>query len=250
MNRGLFEKSVYLRDDHLTIECIVTVRKSRVSTTQFVNKIEAPPASSITEQLAKLLEGEENADVTFSVGGETIGAHKILLAVRSPVFRAELYGPMKESKAQHVTVEDMQPAVFRALLHFIYTDSLPDDVDQNAGVSKSDLIWHLLVAADRYAVDRLKSLCERILCKNLEVETLSATLALAYQHNCDRLKGICLDFISISSVMDAVMATDGYKDLKTTCPSTLIDMFEGTYNAQTTPSICIDRCKIRLRRGH
>ncbi|XP_039855184.1 BTB/POZ and MATH domain-containing protein 1-like [Panicum virgatum] len=242
MNRREFEASVYLRNDHLTIKCILTVRKSLVSTTQFVNKIEAPPpSSSITEQLAKLLEAEENVDVTFSVGGDTIGAHKILLAVRSPVFRAELYGPMKESKVHHVTIEDMQPAIFRALLHFIYTDSLPD-VDQKTGEYNSDLIWHLLVAADRYAVDRLKSLCETILCKNLDVETVATTLALAQQRNCDRLKDICLDFISSSTVMDAVMATDGYKDLKTTCPSTLIDMFEGTYNGQTTPSICIDRC--------
>ena len=166
--------------------------------------------------------------MSHSVLGEIRLEHTRFCWRCGPVFRAELYGPMKESKAQHVTIDDMQPAVFRALLHFIYTDSLPDDVDQNAGVSKSDLIWHLLVAADRYAVDRLKSLCERILCKNLEVETLSATLALAYQHNCDRLKGICLDFISISSVMDAVMATDGYKDLKMTCPAALIDMFEKT----------------------
>ncbi|PUZ50635.1 hypothetical protein GQ55_6G073700 [Panicum hallii var. hallii] len=236
MNRREFEASVYLRNDHLTIECIVTVRRSRVSTTQFVNKIEAPPSSGITEQLAKLLEAEENADVTFSVGGETIGAHKILLAVRSPVFRAELFGPMKESK---VTIEDMQPAVFRALLHFIYTDSLPD-VDQNdARESNSDLIWHLLVAADRYAVDRLKSLCESILCKNLDVETLPTTLALAYQHNCDKLKDICLEFISSSSVMDALMATDGYKDLKTTCPSALIDMFEKTLRSVHTKNCSV-----------
>lgn len=230
--RTQFEASVYLRDDHLTIECILTVKKPRVSTTQFLNKIEAPP-SNIMEQLGKLLGEENTTDVTFSVGGEIIGAHKILLAVRSPVFRAELYGPMKESKGQHVTIEDMQPAVFRALLHFIYTDSLPD-VDKNVGEFNSELIWHLLVAADRYAVDRLKSVCESILSKNLDVETVSTTLALAYQHNCDRLKDVCLGFVSSSSVMDAVVATDGYKNLKTTCPHALIDMLEKTRRFRKT----------------
>ena len=83
------------------------------------------------------------------------------------------------------------------------------------------------VAADRYAVDRLKLVCQSILRKNIDVETVSATMALAYQHNCDRLKDICLEFItSSSSVMDSVVETQGYKNLKTTCPSALVDLFE------------------------
>ena len=102
--------------------------------------------------------------------------------MRSPVFKAELFGHMKEAKEQLVTIEDMQPDVFRALLHFIYTDSLPDMDDQD-GEGNREMIQHLLVAADRYAVDRMKLVCASILCKNLDVETVSATLALAYQHS-------------------------------------------------------------------
>ena len=61
------------------------------------------------------------------------------------------------------------------------------------------------VAADRYAVDRLKLVCQSILCKNIDVETVSDTLALAYQHNCDSLKDICLEFITSPIVLDAVV---------------------------------------------
>jgi speckle-type POZ protein len=86
---------------------------------------------------------------------------------------------------------------------------------------------HLLVAADRYAVDRMKLVCASILCKNLDVETVSATLALAYQHNCDKFKDVCLEFITSSSdLMDSVVATQGYQSLKATCPSALVDAFE------------------------
>jgi speckle-type POZ protein len=84
MNRRKFESSAYLRDDHLTIQCIITARKPpRVSATEFLNRIEAPP-SNITEQLGKLLDAEEGTDVTFRVGGETFAAHKIVLAMRLP----------------------------------------------------------------------------------------------------------------------------------------------------------------------
>ncbi|CAO2168440.1 unnamed protein product, partial [Urochloa humidicola] len=127
--RSELEASGYIQDDRLVIECIVTVitevRVSETKLRRLHRKIEMPP-SDIAKCLGKLLEAEEGADITFSVAGETFAAHKLVLAMRSPVFKAELYGPMKEGSAQLVTIEDMQPAVFRALLHFIYTDSLPD----------------------------------------------------------------------------------------------------------------------------
>ncbi|PUZ50639.1 hypothetical protein GQ55_6G074500 [Panicum hallii var. hallii] len=227
MNRSKLESSDYLRDDHLTIQCIVTVKKAPlVSATAFLNRIEAPP-SNITEQLGKLLDAEEGTEVTFSVGGETFAAHKMVLAMRSPVFRAELYGPMSEATAQRVTIQDMQPAVFRALLHFLYTDSLPGR-DRHGGDADRDLIWHLLEAADGYAVGRLSLLCQSILSENLDVETVATTLALACQHNCDPLKDVCLDFISSSHVMNEVVATQGFKNLKTTCPALLLDVFQKT----------------------
>ncbi|KAL6659257.1 hypothetical protein ACP70R_003297 [Stipagrostis hirtigluma subsp. patula] len=226
MSRSQLEASRYLRDDRLTIQCIVTVRRApQVSAAELLlDEIEVPP-SNIGEDFGKLLDEYEGADVTFSVGGEFFSANKIVLAARSPVFRAEFYGPMREARAQHVTIEDMLPTVFRALLHFIYTDSLPD-MDDRKENDYQEMIRHLLVAADRYAVDRLKLICQSILCKHLDVETVSSTLALAYQHNCDRLKDICLKFITGSNLMDAVVATQGYKDLKRTFPSVLLEVFE------------------------
>ncbi|GJN09614.1 hypothetical protein PR202_ga27635 [Eleusine coracana subsp. coracana] len=208
-----FEASNYLRDDHLTIQCVVTVKKkSQVLITKSLNQIEVPP-SNIAEQLGNLLHAKEGTDVTFSVAG-----------ARSPVFRAELYGSVREAKSEHITIEDMQPAVFKALMHFIYTEVLPETGDQRD--ANLEMIQHLLVAADRYAVDRLKLVCQSILCKTLDVENVCSTMALAYHHNCDRLKDICLDFITRSDVMDALVKTADCKNLKRTCPSALADAFE------------------------
>ncbi|KAM0825830.1 hypothetical protein ACQ4PT_069286 [Festuca glaucescens] len=153
-NRSEFEKLTYIQDDRLTIESTVTVFKEpHVSETKSFLEIEVPP-SDLTEHLCKLLHEKEGMDVTFSVGGHTFGAHKVVLAMRSPVFKAEFYGPMREARAELVTIKDMQPAVFRALLHFIYTDSLPV-MDDREGDDNSEMIPHLLVAADRYAMERL-----------------------------------------------------------------------------------------------
>ena len=72
-----------------------------------------------------------------------------------------LIGPMKERSSRHVQIDDMEPRVFKAMLHFIYTDALPE-MDKGDTVAMAQ---HLLVAADRYDLERLKLMCEHKLCE-------------------------------------------------------------------------------------
>ncbi|CAO2200997.1 unnamed protein product [Urochloa humidicola] len=133
----------YLVNDCLKIQCDLTVvRRPRSSENGAVYVIEVPPCDMM-QHFGNLLKEKKGVDVTFLVGGETIEAHKIVLAARSPVFKAEFFGHMRESGTSCVTVEDMQPEVFEALLHFIYNDSLPDMGD----LEGNHMMWHLLAAA-------------------------------------------------------------------------------------------------------
>jgi speckle-type POZ protein len=60
-------------------------------------------------------------DLTFLVEETEIQAHRLVLAMRSPVFAAELLGDMREGTTRHVRVDDMRPSTFRAMIRFIYT---------------------------------------------------------------------------------------------------------------------------------
>ncbi|TVU42315.1 hypothetical protein EJB05_08713, partial [Eragrostis curvula] len=145
---GKFKKRSYLegnyvQNDCLVIECEVTViMGSRAAEMNMAVEVQVPP-SNLSDNFVKFLETEEEVDVTFKVKGEVFSAHRLVLAMRSPVFKAELCGPMKHKEMESITIEEMEPAVFKAMLHFIYTDSLPDDLDGD------DMVKHLLVAADR-----------------------------------------------------------------------------------------------------
>jgi speckle-type POZ protein len=76
-------------------------------------------------------------------------------------------------------ITDIEAPVFRALLHFIYTDGLPEEHDgTNLEVAMAQ---HLLVAADMYQLTRLSRMCERRLCETVDVETVATTLALAHK---------------------------------------------------------------------
>ncbi|XP_073363528.1 BTB/POZ and MATH domain-containing protein 3-like [Aegilops tauschii subsp. strangulata] len=149
-------------------------------------------------------------------------AHRALLAARTPFFRAELFGPMKENKMQRINIDDVEPSVFKALLHFIYTDALPDNHD----VRKNTTLQHLMVAADRYGLDRLAAMCEGELCRGIDVQTVATTLTLAKQHCRERLKDICIDFMSSRDVFGDVKKTDGFKHLVTSCPEVITDILQ------------------------
>ncbi|XP_021321247.1 BTB/POZ and MATH domain-containing protein 3 [Sorghum bicolor] len=89
----------------------------------------------------------------------------------SPVFKAKFYGPEMEENLGCIAVEDVRPAVLKAMLHFIYTDSLPD-MDALGDVDKQEMIRHLLVIADQYEMKRLKLMCEDSLCNSLSVDSV------------------------------------------------------------------------------
>jgi speckle-type POZ protein len=130
LRREFLEKSEHLFNDCFTISCDVIIisdelrTEDRIASSLLVSL--AVPPSDLGQHLNNLLVGEKGADVTFQVAGELVSAHRVILAARSPVFNAELCGAMKESTDTGgcIQIDDMLPQVFKALLHFIYTDSL------------------------------------------------------------------------------------------------------------------------------
>lgn len=107
------ESSDYLKDDCLSIKCVVGVVKSQTDGPK-IYSITAPP-SDIGQQFGKLLESGKCADVNFEVDGEIFAAHKLVIAARSPVFRAQLFGPLKDKDTRCIKVEDIEAPVFKVL---------------------------------------------------------------------------------------------------------------------------------------
>jgi speckle-type POZ protein len=178
------------------------------------------PPPDVGLDILQLLWDGEGSDVSFEVAGETFRAHRYILAARSPVFMAELYGPMNETTETCVRIDDMEARVFKLLLHFVYTDWLPE-MDEGVIVVMSQ---HLLVAADRYGLERLKLFCEHNLCSRINASTVATTLALAEQHGCQGLKKACVQFLKSSSNLKAAMATDGFEHLTRSCPNVLEEL--------------------------
>lgn len=183
--------------------------------------IKVPPPC-LGADLAELYNSGSDSDCTFMVEDEEFKVHKIILEARSPVFRALLNNPMKEGQEGRVVVRDIKAPVFKAMLQFVYTDSLPEELDgQNLEVHMAQ---HLLVASDRYQLVRLRRICERRLCETVDIESVATTLTLAEQNHAEELKKVCLDFAARN--LSAVMSTEGYRHMTKSCPQLQAELLQ------------------------
>ncbi|KAF8651240.1 hypothetical protein HU200_063487 [Digitaria exilis] len=214
--------SPYLHKDCLTIRCVLTVVVESRTVKDEMNSAVVVPPPNLHQDFEKMLKDGEGADVTFIVDGQLFHAHRCVLAYRSPVFSAELFGPMKENATSCIRIDDMEPMIFEALLHYIYTDRLPVSCSDGRNAA----MQHLLVAADRYGVERLRLMCESKLSEAIDMETVATTLALAEQHNCPQLRRACIGFMASPNMLGPVMETDGFNHLVASCPLILKEILD------------------------
>ncbi|XP_034586747.1 BTB/POZ and MATH domain-containing protein 1 [Setaria viridis] len=230
------EESGCLKDDAFTIQCDVafttdlggsTTNDAAAPATAAVPP--PPPASNPHEHLITdiLWKHKRGVDVTIDVGGEaTFDAHGWLLAARSPVLEAELLAASSKEKksaagAAHrrIEIQGVDPKVFKAVLHYMYTDALPEIEEEEDAMAMAQ---GLLAAADRFKLDRLKLVCEETLSRRIDVSTAAGTLAVAEQHGCGALKAACLEFMARPRNLAAVMETEGYDKAKAVIASVVL----------------------------
>ncbi|GIY42884.1 protein roadkill [Caerostris darwini] len=231
----LDETNGLLTDDKLTLFCEVSVVADTVNISGQTSAIQFKvPECHLPDDIGELFEDKKFSDVVISANGQEFFAHKAILAARSPVFAAMFEHDMEEKKQNRVEIYDMEADVLKEMLRFIYTGR-----SSNLGNMPDDL----LAAADKYALDRLKVLCEEELCQNLSIETVAEALILADLHNADQLKGHALDFVN-SHATD-VMETTGWKTMLQVRPHLVAEAFKALAN-QKVPHFGPPRKRAKL----
>lgn len=112
--RNALEASDYLKDDCLVMYCKVGVVRNHLECPK-LRSISVPP-SDMGQGFKDLLESEVGCDVVFQVGNEMFKAHKLILAARSPVFRAQFFGLVGNPNVDKVVVKDIDPFIFKVML--------------------------------------------------------------------------------------------------------------------------------------
>jgi len=222
----LDEANGLLPDDKLTLFCEVSVVADSVNISGQMHSAQFKvPDCRLPDDLGQLFESSQFADVTLTCSAREFRCHKAIMTARSPVLAAMFEHDMKERQHNLVEIDDMDPEVMAEMLRFIYTGRAP-----NLDTMAADL----LAAADKYALERLKVMCEEALCNNLSVENVSEVLILADRHSAEQLKAQAIEFINNRHATD-VMETPGWKQMVSSNPHLVAEAFKALATQQIPP---------------
>ncbi|XP_030534640.1 BTB/POZ and MATH domain-containing protein 3-like [Rhodamnia argentea] len=225
LKRDHLRASRCIKDDCLILHCTVGFVKAPLRRRRHY-RVVVPP-SDIGQGLKALLDSSLGTDIDFVVGDQIFKAHKVILAARSSVFRAQFFGPISGGDIKKLVVEGVDPSIFKAMLEYIYTDQFPD-IGKIAGSTShpasTNVVMHLTAAADYYCLDRLRLLCESKLSKHITVDTVVNIIALADRYQLHKLKGACLEFATNPANLRALIESEGLMHLERTCPSVLMHL--------------------------
>ncbi|KAK3909231.1 Speckle-type POZ protein B [Frankliniella fusca] len=171
--------------------------------------LRVPPCSLSADMEALLADGQL-ADAVLAADGREWRVHKAILAARSSVFAAMFKHDMAESKSSRVTVGDVSADVLDQVLRYMYTGKV-----DHIRVLGADL----LAVADRYALPRLKALCEEELARSVSDDNALDVLLTADLHSARELRLAALQ--CISSNIHKVLGTAAWRELVSLRPHLL-----------------------------
>ena len=105
-------------------------------------------------------------------------------------------------RASAITIEDIKYSTFVLLLEYLYTDEVSITVET---------AMELFQAADRFGIDRLKTLCEQEMLSAIDIDTAAHILFTADQHNAENLREKCMDYIVLH--FDRVSRTSSFEEM-------------------------------------
>eukprot|EP01084_Bolivina_argentea_P130125 229740_1 len=123
--------------------------------------------------LLNVLNQSQFADVTFIVGNNeqktSFKVNRLFLASISPVFKAMLYGAMKESQQNaEIEINDIKSNAFKSVLKYAYCND-PELTPDN--------IVDVRVISDKYQISSLSKLCDKYFSSCLNARNICLLLS-------------------------------------------------------------------------
>ncbi|KAJ0965277.1 hypothetical protein J5N97_026415 [Dioscorea zingiberensis] len=149
--------------------------------------IEKHSVATALTSLGRMLSEGIHTDIIINATDGTIGAHRAILATRSPVFRSMFSHNLKEKELSAVNISDMSFEACQAFLNYIYGNFQADE-----------FLAHrlaLLRAADKYDISDLKEACHESLLEDIDTKNVLERLQTAHLYRLPMLKSCCMRYL-------------------------------------------------------
>ena len=182
------------------------------------------PANPFGQNMLKLLENNQYADVMFRVGDsqELFPAHRLILNMNAPALANFCSEPLNNKPT--INIKDTNPRVFRYVLRYIYGGSAPSN-DEMVEFGKD-----IIDACDLFDVVGLKIAAETTLVQNcvINVNNVAEWIQYADAKTCPLLKEYALSYFAACA--RDVLKTESYKNMRE-CPRLLEEVMIAVQNA-------------------
>ncbi|CAK7323856.1 unnamed protein product [Dovyalis caffra] len=135
----------------------------------------------------RMLTESIHTDIKINASDGSIGAHRAVLAARSPVFHSMFAHDLKEKELSTINISDMSIEACQAFLNYIY-----------GNIQHEEFLAHrlaLLSAADKYDIADLKEACHDSLLEDIDTKNVLERLQSASLYELPKLKTSCLRYL-------------------------------------------------------
>ncbi|WOL12336.1 hypothetical protein Cni_G21102 [Canna indica] len=150
-------------------------------------KTEKRSVNTALASLHQMLAEGIHTDITINAYDGSIGAHRAILAARSPVFRSMFSHNLREKELSTVNISDMPFTACQAFLNYIYGNFQPEEFLSHRIA--------LLGAADKYDIADLKEACSESLLEDIDAGNVLERLQAAHLYRLPRLKCGCMRYL-------------------------------------------------------
>lgn len=137
--------------------------------------------------LGRMLSEGIHTDVTINTRDGSVGAHRAILAARSPVFRSMFSHNLQEKELSTINISDMTVESCQAFLSYLYGTIQPEEFMAHR--------LPLLHAADKYDISDLKDACHDSLIEDINASNVLERLQCATLYQLLELRTSCLRYL-------------------------------------------------------
>ncbi|MED6119841.1 hypothetical protein PIB30_015360 [Stylosanthes scabra] len=159
----------------------------------------------------------------------SVPAHRAVLAIRSPVFKAMLENYMEESQSGTINIADVKWDTLREFVNYLYTAEATLD-EQKA--------HELLKLGEKYQVNHLKEHCEKYLISTLKLDNNAmVNYPFACSYNAKELRRACLE--ELTANMEMLKKNEMYPEMVQNYPELVVDIYEYYLSKQPDILACL-----------
>uniref|UniRef100_A0A0N4Z9X0 BTB domain-containing protein n=1 Tax=Parastrongyloides trichosuri TaxID=131310 RepID=A0A0N4Z9X0_PARTI len=175
---------------------------------------EVDHSDKVIEKLSHLCLSDSLSDVTLSIDGNKLPAHKMVLASRSEYFKNLFNSGMKESVSCEIVLHESNLDAFKVCLKYLYTGK----IDFHS--ISIDTAIDIFVISNKYAFEDLEDLCTKYFKLHIEEKTICSILMVCLAYDLKEVENMALRFIDKHG--SAILALPEFMHLAGPCVESII----------------------------